>query len=654
MKARPFLRCLALALATACQRHEATEAPAAAAVVPVESDDGARPAVEAPSPRPVRPVIWIALDGMDPDHLRSLAAGGALPNWQRLSGEGYFATLEAYEPMLSPLLWTTQATGVGPDIHRVLDFQEAEGGGGQLVPVSIASRKVPAIWSIASQSSRRVGVVGFWASHPAEVVHGFLLSDRIADPSGALPPGAASPPSLAEAVARVRERERRPSPADLAAFVTLPVGSDLALSMGNDASSDPVAALADVIGATRVTQRLARELYDRERPDFTAVYFEGTDAIGHLFARFAPPKLACTDEASYERFHRAPETYFRLVDALLGQWMRRAKEDGAVLVVTSDHGFRWGPDRLCGPSSVQGASAALAHRKGGVFLAWGDGVSPMRPRRPVSTFDVAPTLCALLGVPIDRSMSGAVVPVVHGLTSARSDIASRVVVHTVPAAPVGARAADEYAKKLAALGYISARDAAASTAAAPASAGLTKGAWNNLGIYRLLSGHDPVGARRAFDEALRLDPGYASPMLNIARIEKDAGRTGEASRWLARSAAAGLPDAASVVERWAEEFDRRDPAVALSLATQARAAVPQAEVYARLEADLLARHGRCSEASQVLAPLEQSREPATLNAAAAVQGCLGRTDRAAALLARSLAIDPSQERIRQTLASLPR
>jgi predicted AlkP superfamily phosphohydrolase/phosphomutase len=652
MKARIFLRFLALALATACQRDKATEVLATAAVSPVESDDAARPAVEAPSHPALRPVIWIGLDGMDPDHLRSLAAGGALPNWQRLSGEGYVATLEAYEPMLSPLLWTTQATGVGPDIHRVLDFQEPDGGRGQLVPVSIASRKVPAIWSIASRSSRRVGVVGFWASHPAEVVDGFLLSDRIADPPGPLASGAAFPPSLTDAVARVREREGRPSPADLAAFVTGPVGGGGALSMEADASSDPVAALADVIGTTRVTQRLARELYDRQRPDLTVVYFEGTDAIGHLFARFAPPRLACTDEASYERFHRAPETYFRLVDALLGQWMRRAKEDGAVLVVTSDHGFRWGPDRLCGPSSVQGASAALAHRREGIFVAWGNGVSPLSAARPVSTFDVAPTLCSLLGVPIDRSMTGAVVPVVHGLASARSDIASQVVVRTVPAVPVGSKAADEYAKKLAALGYISARDAA-STAAVPASAGLTKGGWNNLGIYTLLSGRDPVGARRAFDEALSLDPGYASPMLNIARIEKDAGRTAEASRWLVRSAAAGLPDAESVVERWAEEFDRRDPAVALSLARQARAAVPRAEVYARLEADLLARHGRCGEASQVLAPLEQSREPATLNTAAAVQGCLGRTDLAAALLARSLAIDPSQERIRQTLASLP-
>lgn len=648
-----FAAVFAFLPACRAQRRAAPAPPALSAAAPVESDDGVRPA---PAPtaaaRDGRRVLWIGLDGADWDYLGALAARGLLPNWDRLAKEGFGAKLTAFEPMLSPLLWTTQATGVGPDVHRVLDFQEVDPSTGRLVPVSQASRKAPAVWSLASHLSRRVGVVGFWASHPAEIVNGFFLSDRIAALGGPLAPGAAYPERLVETVARVRQRDGRPSPADIAAYVAASE-PEIAAAIGADASRDPIAALSEFVGATRVTQRLARELYDRERPDFLAVYFEGTDEIGHVFAPFAPPKLDCADEAAYARFHRAPETYFRTIDALLGQWMRRAREDGAVLVITSDHGFQWGAGRACGPAAVRGATAALAHRREGVFLAWGAGVGVSRDARAVSSFDVAPTLLALLGLPVDRSMRGAVVPVLPGLArGARADIASTVAVRTMAAAPIDAGQAAEYAKKLAALGYISAKDAAPA-GAPPVSAGLTKGAWNNLGVYRRFTANDSAGARKAFGEALALDPGYPSPMLNLARLEKDAGRLEEASQWLVRAAGAGLPDAESTVERWAADFERRRPAAALALLARARAAIPGNEAYARLQADALARRGRCGEAAAALAALENSREPATLNMAAALQGCLNRPDRAAALLRRSLELDPNQPRIRELLASLP-
>jgi len=648
-----------LGLCAACgsEKSASSSVPLRATIqAPVEADDGVRPEPETPRPAEApgsHRVLWVGLDGADWEHLGGLAAQGLLPNWSRLVKEGFTAKLHAFEPMLSPLLWTTQATGVGPDVHRVLDFQEVDPATGRLVPVSQASRKTPAVWSLASHRGRRVGVVGFWASQPAEIVNGFFLSDRVAALEAPLAPGSAFPERLAETAMRTREREGRPSAADLAAYVAAPA-AEIASAIGADASRDPIAALASFVGATRVTQRLARELYDRERPELLAVYFEGTDEIGHVFAPFVPPKLACTDEAAFARFHRAPEAYFRMVDALLGQWMRRAREDGAVLLVTSDHGFKWGADRSCGPAATRGATAALGHRREGVFLAWGEGVAAGPAARSVASFDVAPTLLALLGLPIDRSMHGAVVPVLPGLAaSGRTDVAAHVPVRVVPAAPLDAKQADEYAKKLAALGYLSAKDAA-STGAAPASAGLTKGAWNNLGVYRRFSANDTAGARTAWEEALRLDPGYASPMLNIARLEKDAGRADDASRWLLRAAAAGLPDAEATVERWAADFERQRPAAALALLARARATFPKNEAYARLQADTLARRGRCAEAAEVLVPLEQSREPATLNTAAAVQGCLHHPDRVAALLRRSLELDPNQPRVRDTLDSLSR
>lgn len=101
-----------------------------------------------------------------------------MPNWTLLTAEGYSAPLTAFVPILSPVIWTTVATGVGPDVHRVLDFQEVDPKTGQKVPISGLSRAVPAVWNLASAAGRKVGVVGWWASHPAEEVEGFFVSDH--------------------------------------------------------------------------------------------------------------------------------------------------------------------------------------------------------------------------------------------------------------------------------------------------------------------------------------------------------------------------------------------------------------------------------------------------------------------------------------------
>jgi predicted AlkP superfamily phosphohydrolase/phosphomutase len=598
-------------------------------------------------------VIWCGLDGADWEYLDSLAAQGKMPNWKRLSSEGFGARLESFLPILSPLIWTTQETGVGPDIHRVLDFQEVDPKTHLLVPISEASRKVPAVWNIASHEGRKVGVVGFWATYPAEKINGFFLADRL-DPSKPAARGVGYPEPLDETLKRVAARDGLVTASDLARYFVDAPGPGFAAGSVAGSFDDPVSSLSDVVATTRVTQRLARELYDRELPDLMALYFEGTDEIGHLFGPYAPPRLACVPEEMFARLERVPETYFAMVDGILGQWMRRAQEDHAILVITSDHGFRWGSDRPCDRGSTEGATAANWHRSPGVFLAWGAGVSPALPMRVISQFDVAPTVLALLGLPSDTRMRGAVIPVVKGLASReRKDLFAQISVQNVAAQTLDEKEASEYARKLAALGYIGGSPKEMSVAGSAASAGLTKGAWNNLGVYLRFSVHDDRGARAAWEEALKLDPGYHSPLFNIARLEKDRGNYAEASRWLLRAVAAGQPNAERTVERWAGELQRSKPDAALELLRQAHSAYPGSEVYARDYALLLARAHRCREAADVVVPLENSSQIESLNAAAVVQSCLDRPDRVRELFMRSLAINPNQPAIREALAALP-
>ncbi len=69
-----------------------------------------------------RRCIIVGLDGMDPRRSERLMDAGRLPNLARLRAEGYFARLGSTCPPMSPVAWSTFATGVNPGKHSIFDF----------------------------------------------------------------------------------------------------------------------------------------------------------------------------------------------------------------------------------------------------------------------------------------------------------------------------------------------------------------------------------------------------------------------------------------------------------------------------------------------------------------------------------------------------
>src|SRR4029453_5090674 len=122
-------------------------------------------------------VMVLGLDGMDPRTVDLLMSEGKMPNFARLRKDGAYAPLMSAEPLLSPVVWTTIATGKGPDQHRIGHFVAVNEKGDQL-PVTSAMRKVKAVWNILSDAGRRVAVLGWWATWPSEKGNGALVSDH--------------------------------------------------------------------------------------------------------------------------------------------------------------------------------------------------------------------------------------------------------------------------------------------------------------------------------------------------------------------------------------------------------------------------------------------------------------------------------------------
>jgi predicted AlkP superfamily phosphohydrolase/phosphomutase len=70
----------------------------------------------------IKKIIFLGLDGLDPRLTERYMAAGKLPNFARLKAKGSFHKLRTTFPALSPVAWSTFATGVSPAKHNIFDF----------------------------------------------------------------------------------------------------------------------------------------------------------------------------------------------------------------------------------------------------------------------------------------------------------------------------------------------------------------------------------------------------------------------------------------------------------------------------------------------------------------------------------------------------
>ncbi len=246
------------------------------------------------------PLLVIGIDGGEWRVVHRMWRDGELPNLRRLADRGTTATLAtAYNA--SPVIWTTIATGVTPAEHGITDFV-VPGPHGD-VPISSMARRVPALWTMLTQAHRRVAVLGWWGSWPAEAVDGVVVSDRALMPLDDRVSPAAYLPKLAEDVARARTYP---------GFVT---------------SEEPE--LRDAVMAA-AARRLVRE-------DLALVllYFRTSDIVCHHHWKEFEAVLNSTRPHADSPVQRI----YRAIDAAIGEVLRAAPGDPDVLVI-SDHGFR--------------------------------------------------------------------------------------------------------------------------------------------------------------------------------------------------------------------------------------------------------------------------------------------------------------------------
>ena len=573
-----------------------------------------------PPVAPRRRVLVIGWDAADWAILNPLLDAGRMPHLARLVAAGVVGNLASLAPCLSPLLWTSVATGKTADKHGILGFVEASAEGMGTVPAQSHSRRCKALWNLLGEHGLQSCVIAWPVSDPAEAISGVYVSERLLETlverpeqRAALPAGCVYPERLTPFVAALRLHPGELTAADLEPL--LPSSAEI------DVRQDPrPARLARHYARCVTVHAVATAAMAAEPWDFFAVYYEMLDRVGHDFMPYRAPLLAGVSAEDQQRYGGVVEAVYEFHDALLGRLVELAGAETTVILL-SDHGFQAGARRPpYRPRAAAGVAADGAdwHRPLGVLALRGPGLKCDERLYGASLLDITPTVLALFGLPVGLDMDGRVLlgafaaaPTVTTVASWEDGPWPRQ--PAAAATDVEARAVA--VRQLVALGYLAADAAVGSAAALTAQ----REALFNLATVHLHHGR-PATALPLFERLCELEPYLARYEISRLHALSRLGRQAEVLAHDARLQAQGLGGA------------NLDLLAASALAASGQ----EARALARLE------QAAEREPDNPVVPLVTGSHH---------QG-RGRTDLAAACYRRALALDPTQAEAHSGLAQL--
>ncbi len=376
---------------------------------------------ESKQAQPVAPVLVIGIDGLEWSVLGPLVAEGRCPNLRGLMERGSYGRLATYYKALSPIVWTTIATGKSHRKHGITGFVD-----GRNEPFTSTRRGTAALWNIATAYGLSSNVCGWWITWPAEDIRGVMVSGSS---SAALVNETWKPALLEDGEDQVHPVElnervlaiakQAGSQARLKQLLQEKVFGDPQHASFGDTERKIVQQSLWSVQSDATYVDIATDLL-RERPaDLNMVYIGGPDVVGHRFWRqYRPDGFAWARDPEADAFLASviPD-YYAWADELVGQLLAVAPEGVTVLVV-SDHGMAAYPQALKAPPPPQAPHMTGHHLEGnpGVIIGAGPGIVEqggvdeflVSGKLPLhgQVSNVAQTVLALLGIPVGRDMDG--------------------------------------------------------------------------------------------------------------------------------------------------------------------------------------------------------------------------------------------------------
>lgn len=323
-------------------------------------------------------VLLVAWPAADWSRVSRLIDAGALPNAKRLVEGGVLARMPGLFPEVEPLVYTSIATGVTADRHGILSANQCDARTGELCAPLSTSRKTKALWNILGEAGMRSLVVNWPAQFPAEAIEGVSAAGDLfvvnsLQPVRAAPPESVFPsefgPTLAELCLHPSELCREDLLPFFPRLVEIDRRQDRRIEM-------PAQSVAQAVSVHAITTWLM----ERERWQFAAVSY------GLIEAACGRPGVL---DAAY-----------RVSDMMLGRLMALAGRETAILLVSAN-GFRAREQ-----DRPELERLLPWYGTGGFCCIGGEGAKRERLLHGGSLLDIAPTVLAILGVPVGRDMQG--------------------------------------------------------------------------------------------------------------------------------------------------------------------------------------------------------------------------------------------------------
>ncbi|HWL52182.1 MAG TPA: alkaline phosphatase family protein [Chthoniobacteraceae bacterium] len=342
-------------------------------------------------------VLLIGWSAATWEFLHPLMEAGRLPTLSRLVESGVSGVCTGAPLDDDTANWTTLATGRRPRGHG--HFAPTVTSSDALTRrTGSATRTCHALWNIVHRAGGRSLVCNWPSTHPAEPVAGLAVSELYAR-LPTLPPGVIHPPQHEAAL-----RELRVGMNDL----TAPLLAELVPRLAEvDQDHDPRLAVLAGHLARLYNEHLAIT-YGMEQVgwDFAAVGYHGIDAFAE-FARYSPGFRGPALEGDRQLYGGVWEALWRTCDLLLARLMELAGEEATVLLVTP-RGLP--PLEGCRPAfRGRGEEAAGAwNQRHGIVVMKGPRLRGDALLHGARLEDFAPTVLALLGLPVGRDLEGRV------------------------------------------------------------------------------------------------------------------------------------------------------------------------------------------------------------------------------------------------------
>ncbi|MFH1277025.1 MAG: alkaline phosphatase family protein [Candidatus Eisenbacteria bacterium] len=255
-----------------------------------------------------------------------------LPTFRALQERGTRFDLQSESPLMSPILWTSIASGVSPSEHGVTSFY-----------VSSANVAAPRLWDMAEERGLDVGILGWPITWPPRPINGFMIPSLFAR----------GPETYPEELQFIREvammekgkRKRELDRYSLYGIRMVQYGVKLSTLIEAGRVVTMKGDFLEKMSAQRflklrIHSDLFVELWDRYRPALATFYNNGIDVTCHYFWKYFEPggyPQVTAEEA--ERYGRMIPDIYAAMDRALGKILHYAPEHLNILVV-SDHGLQ--------------------------------------------------------------------------------------------------------------------------------------------------------------------------------------------------------------------------------------------------------------------------------------------------------------------------